>query len=297
MKRTFLKFVTLVTIATVPFTVDAAGFSHSDSAVEAARRVNISGRQRMLSQRISKAACFISSGISADGFTTQLDAAVSLFDTSLDALFNGDSAIGLGAEHNTEILNVLGLVESDWAVFSGALQALQGGEIASLEMLSQIDSKGLQLLANMNRAVNITAKTYGESLPDMPLILSVTIDLAGRQRMFTQKAAKEYCLISAGVDVDENRVRLAETVNLFSRTLEALQVGMSGIVIAAPNEQISEQLSAVAIAWNGPKAALEQVARGVDISNGQQNAIVNDMEQVLVLMNEAVGMYEEAIPD
>jgi len=284
-----------IAVAQLGFVTPA--FAQSPAALEAARRVNISGRQRMLSQRISKAACFLHIGVSTDGQPNQLGDAVALFETSLQALRRGDAALGLGPEQSADIRDALGLVVDDWAAFSEHLQLALSSGVVARPVLSEIDASGLTLLGDMNRAVNKTASFYGDSLPDMPLILSLTIDLAGRQRMFTQKAAKEFCLIDAGVDVAENRARLAETTQLFSLTLGALQSGMPGMVMAAPNDEIANQLAAVAEAWAGPKAALEAAAAGEQINDTGRIAIVNRMERVLVLMNEAVGMYEGAIPE
>lgn len=292
----------VTSLATAILAVAQLGFvtpvlAQSGEAIEAARRVNISGRQRMLSQRISKAACFLNIGVETEGHPNQLQDAVDLFSTSLQALRQGDESMGLGPEQSAVIRTALQGVAADWDVFSQHLRmALTTGAVAR-PALSVIDESGLILLTDMNRAVNKTASIYGGALPDMPLILSLTIDLAGRQRMFTQKAAKEFCLIDAGVEVEENRTRLAKTAQLFTLTLGALQNGIAGMVMAAPNDEIRNQLALVAEAWAGPKAALELAASGEAISDTQRIAIVNHMEQVLVLMNQAVGMYEGAIPE
>lgn len=296
MTRRLLNSITVAILASAQVVLPTPSFAQSNAAVEATRRVNIAGRQRMLSQRISKAVCFLSNqSISMDA-QAQVDAAVGLFDTSLAALRRGDPEVGLGSEHSGVIKNALEIVAQDWEVFSQQIQSVQNGAIA-LADLSAIDATGRQLLENMKTAVGKTASVYGGSLPEVPLILTLTIDLAGRQRMFTQKAAKEFCLIDAGIEVDENRARLAQTTEFFTLTLGALQVGMSGMVMAAPNDEIKAQLIAVADAWVGPRAALEHAASGAAISDAERDAIVNDMEQVLVLMNEAVGMYEAVSPE
>ncbi len=296
MGRHLVTSLTAAIVAVAQLGFVTPSYAQSDEAIEAARRVNISGRQRMLSQRISKAACFMHIGVSTDGQTNQLGDAVALFDTSLQALRRGDESMGLGPEQSAIIREALLVVANDWDVFSQSFQMALSNGFVPRPALSGIDASGLQLLADMNRTVNKTASIYGDALPDMPLILSLTIDLAGRQRMFTQKAAKEFCLIDAGVDVELNRARLAKTAQLFSLTLGALQNGMPGMVMAAPNDEIRNQLALVAEAWAGPKAALELVASGAEINDTQRIVIVNAMEQVLVLMNTAVGMYEGAIP-
>lgn len=271
-------------------------FAQSAAALEAARRVNISGRQRMLSQRISKAACFLSIGVEAEGRPEQFTQAVRLFEASHEALRAGDESMGLGPEREPDIIQALLVVEEDWAEFSQSLQMALSSRLVPRPTLEGIDERGLQLLANMNRAVNKTASIYGDSLPDIPLILSLTIDLAGRQRMLTQKASKEFCLLEAGVNVAQNRARLARTTALFTLTLDALRTGMQGMVMAAPNDEILAKLGEVGEAWVTPQLALEAAARGEGITDAQRHAVVNDMERVLALMNEAVGMYEGAIP-
>ena len=296
MGRHLVNSLTMAALAMVQLGFVTPVFAQSDAAIEAARRVNISGRQRMLSQRISKAACFLNIGAETAGKPNQLQDAVALFETSLQALRRGDETIGLGPEQNAEIRDALAVVSSDWDTFSQKFQIALSDGVVPRPALAGIDESGLQLLADMNRTVNKTASTYGDALPDMPLILSLTIDLAGRQRMFTQKAAKEFCLIDAGVNVAQNRARLAKTTQLFSLTLNALQSGMPGMVMAAPNDEIRAKLAAVAQAWAGPDAALSAAADGKTITDAQLNTVVNDLEQVLVLMNEAVGMYEGAIP-
>jgi len=296
MGRHLVTSLAMAAIATAQLGFVTPAFSQSPEAIEAARRVDISGRQRMLSQRISKAACFLSVGMETNDAPNQMQDAVTLFETSLQALRRGDEAMGLGPEQNAEIRLALQAVAADWEAFSRNFQMALSNGVVPRPALAGIDASGLQLLDDMNRTVNKTASMYGDALPNMPLILSLTIDLAGRQRMFTQKAAKEFCLIDAGVEVDENRVRLAKTTQLFTLTLGALQNGMMGMVMAAPNDEIRDQLAIINEAWAGPKAALEAAASGESITDAQRNIIANDLERVLVLMNEAVGMYEGAIP-
>jgi len=296
MGRHLVNSLAMAAIATAQLGFVTPTFAQSPEAIEAAHRVNISGRQRMLSQRISKAACFMNVGMESSGQPNQLQDAVALFEASLQALRRGDETMGLGPEQSAEIRLALYEVAVDWDAFSQNFQMTVSNGVVTRPALAGIDASGLKLLADMNRTVNKTASIYGDSLPDMPLILSLTIDLAGRQRMFTQKAAKEFCLIDAGVDVEENRVRLAQTTQLFTLTLGALQNGMPGMVMAAPNDEIRDQLAIINEAWAGPKAALEAAAAGESITEAQRNVIGNDMERVLVLMNEAVDMYEGAIP-
>ena len=297
MKRQRTHKIVIAAIAAAQIGAVSPVSAQSDEAIEAARRVNIAGRQRMLLQRMSKAACFISIGADAENQQVVLQDAFNLFSSSHEALRFGSQTAGLTAERNQRLLDALSIVSTDWSPFSGLIEsALSQGYVAA-PAVARIDETGLVLLGNMNKAVNKIANAYGEELPDMPLLLSLTIDLAGRQRMFSQKAAKEFCLIDAGINVEANQESLAKTTNLFTLTLDALISGMPGMVMAAPNDEIRAKLEAVSAAWAGPKAELDQAASGAPITDAQRATIVHDMENVLTLMNEAVGMYEEAIPE
>jgi len=288
---------TVTTLALVVATMANPEFAtpamaQTSEAIEAARRVNISGRQRMLSQRISKASCFMQHSDVAEKFHGELSDSIGLFETSLQALQNGNSTLGLGPEKSADVRASLTQVTRSWVNYSQYLDVPLKTGTTPTAFLADIDKTGLKVLADMNRTVNKTARYYGDLLPDMPLLLSLTIDLAGRQRMLTQKAAKEFCLIDSGVDVEENRARLAETIQIFTTTLDALQNGMAGMVMAAPNEKIRDKLRQVEQAWAGPKAALEVAATGGTLGAGERAEVMEAMEQVLILMNEAVGMYE-----
>lgn len=272
-------------------------FADADEAAMAVRRVDIAGRQRMLSQRMAKAACFVATGVDAEAQQTVLRNAYYLFALSHDALVSGDPILGLTPETSPELLEGLSVVGKDWSNFSRlVMSAIREGYVSE-SALVRIDDAGLVLLGDMNKAVGETAIVYSAILPSMPLVLSITIDIAGRQRMLTQRAAKEFCLIDAGIDVEANRERLAETTTLFAITHGALIDGMAGMVMAAPNDHILNKLEQVSVAWVGPLAVLESTISGAPITNPQRDVMVQDLERVLTLMNEAVGMYEEAIPE
>jgi len=297
MKKNLVKVLSLAALLVSEVTLVSPVLADEIAALEAARRVNMAGRQRMLSQRMTKAACFISVGLDAENQQTVLRDGFDLFTFSHDALRFGDESVALDAEHNSALRRLLDVVSADWAAFAPLIGSSISSGLVSRPALVRIDETGLGLLDNMNRAVNKTANVYGQSLPDMPLLLSLTIDLAGRQRMFSQKAGKEFCLIDAGIAPVANQENLAQTTTLFTLTLQALIDGMPGMVMAAPNEEIRAKLEEVSEAWQGPKAVFEYAASGAVITDTERAVVTGDLERVLVLMNEAVGMYEQAIPE
>ena len=277
-KNMMKKAVVVLTLVQSGYAIPA--LAEPDEAAITVRRVDIAGRQRMLSQRMAKAACFVANGVDAEAQQSTLRNAL-----SHDALVSGDAILGLTPETNPELLDGLSVVGDDWSNFSRLVMlAIREGYVSE-SALVRIDETGLVLLGAMNKTVGKIANAYAANLPSMPLVLSITIDIAGLQRMLTQRAAKEFCLIDAGIDVEANRGRLVETTSLFTVTHGALVNGITGMVMAAPNDQIRNKLEQVSMAWEGPKEVLEAAASGAPITNMQREIVVRDIEQVLFLMN------------
>ncbi len=268
-------------------------FAQSDTAEAAKRRVNLAGRQRMLSQRMSKDACFVFAGVETERHLEELSATMALFTETNEALRYGSEALGLPEEVHLPVIAGLVDVTKDWEGLRPRMQGILDGTALDAENVAGINAAGLVLLADMNSTVGLIASSYGEKIEDLPLILAITIDLAGRQRMFTQRMAKDFCLVDAGVDVEASRADLAETRQYFNATLDALMVGFAGAVIPPPNAEIADKLQEVKDLWLGPDTVLAAVADGAAVSDADRRIIVDGIEKVLVAMNEAVNLYEK----
>lgn len=288
--------LTLALSLSAPMAVPA--HAQSVSANEAKTRVNIAGRERMLIQRVVKSACFSTLGIERLAYRAEMIETQALFAQSLIALQKGDPTLGLSAETSPQILAQLEVIAMEWdSVASLADVAISPAGI-STEGLYSLDALGLNLLAKASGAVQSISQSYAEQAEELPLIVSVSLDIAGRQRMLSQKMAKEFCMIDAGVTPSDNRANLAETIGVFNATLEGLQNGLSGMVIPAPNYDIRQKLLEVARLWAPIDAVLQAVAKGGEITDEDRRAVVENLEAVLVAMDEAVGMYEHvnAVP-
>lgn len=272
----------------------APAIAQSEAAMEAARRVNISGRQRMLSQRISRFSCYIYAGISPDEHMALLQEAKDLYETSQLALRHGSDELQLAREENFLVREELNTVNDLWQTFLDPLNKSFEMNTVTEENLRLIDEDGLLLLEGGDNLVRRISRVYGELLPDISVIMGVTMDLAGRQRMLTQKAAKEGCLIEAGVNVDDNRQKLAETIRVFSGTLDALINGFPGMVLPAPTAEIEAGLTAVKENWAGAHDVFALLADGQSITEEQRALIDGGIEQILNDMNHVVELYEHA---
>jgi methyl-accepting chemotaxis protein len=124
-------------------------------------------------------------------------------------------------------------------------------------------------------SIGFTTRTLDSQKAD-----GLQINLAGRQRMLSQKMAKEALVLKAAADDparEEARAKLAGTVGLFDRTLTALQHGGvtqdgAGKDITLPevrDGRVQASLDEGATLWAQVKAPLNQVlSNGVDVRTG-----------------------------
>jgi hypothetical protein len=132
------------------------------------------------------------------------------------------------------------------------------------------------------------AKASGSSLDKG---VATTINLAGKQRMLTQKMTKELLLVANGIDVDASKKALAETVSLFEKTLTGLVKGDSNLGIPATTDKsILAQLDKIKGLWDGCKRVLDKV----DVSDDGLKSAASKNLPLLKEMNAAVKMYEKA---
>lgn len=258
--------------------------------------LNLSGKQRMLSQKMSKEVALIA--LSQDKATNLQNLAKTaiLFDKTLKGLKGGSAELGLPATESKRIIRQLSKVEAIWAEFYPVIKQVIATKSVTPEQLSQIASLNLPLLKQMNKAVGLYEKDAKKSGLEAAPGLAATINLAGKQRMLTQKMSKEYFLIALGHEVEENKLNLLETYNLFDRTLKGLADGDETLGLPGTQApQILTQLKTVDGLW---QSFMPLVAHGADyktssINQAQIAQVASSNLPLLKEMNQAVKLYEK----
>ncbi|SFV50898.1 Nitric oxide-responding transcriptional regulator Dnr (Crp/Fnr family) [hydrothermal vent metagenome] len=244
---------------------------------QGANVINLAGKQRMLTQKMSKEALFIAKGINVEANTKALKKTAELFDKTLKGLVDGDEGLKLPKTTDKDILAQLAKVSELWASMKKSIDAVAGGK-ADKATLEAISKENLPLLKNMNEAVQMYAKASGSKLsPEM----AKTINRAGKQRMLTQKMTKELLLVANGIDADANKENAKKTGELFESTLKDL-------TDKCKNEEIKTQLGVVAKLW----ADYKDIIVKADTSDASLKKAEEMNIPLLKNMNKAVKMYE-----
>jgi hypothetical protein len=260
--------------------------------------INLSGKQRMLTQKMSKEMLLIAKGVDEVQNKENLGKTSALFDKTLKGLIHGDEDLKLVGTEDAKIVEQLERVVMLWGIFKKNVDSILSGD-TSRGILEKIAKENLPLLKNMNRAVKMYedySKTLGGESLDARM--AVTLNLSGKQRMLSQKMTKEVLLIANNIDPDKNKSELKKTTELFTKTLKGLQDGDNSLKLTGTKDpDISDQLKLVAELWEEYKSVLDKVISGESsVVPEELLAKVAIMNLPLLReMNKAVKMYEESV--
>lgn len=273
-----------------------SGLQAAPTAAEYGTVLNLSGKQRMLTQKMTKEMLLVAYGHETQKNLDNLEKTAALFDKTLTGLKKGDATLGLPATTQPRITRQLKKVSAKWSPYYEAVKQVLASKQVSTDVLSQVATLNLPLLKNMNKAVLLYEKDAKKGQLKSSGALATQINLAGKQRMLTQKMSKEFLLVALKHDTETNKLNLLETMTLFDRTLTGLQVGNDTLGLAkTKSPEILTQLKKVDALWQQFKPLMAQGASPDTgtISAAQVQTVAEHNLPLLKEMNAAVKLYEK----
>ena len=114
----------------------------------------------------------------------------------MKGLRDGDESLGLPPTTSRRILRQIDYkIKPLWESFFGNIQSIIEAGSVSSEQLAAVAQNNLPLLKEMNKCVKLYEKDASKAGMKSDPGLAVTINLAGKQRMLTQKINKEFLLV------------------------------------------------------------------------------------------------------
>lgn len=255
--------------------------------------MNLSGRQRMLSQKMTKEALLATSGINAEENRKNLKETMNTFEQVLKGLRDGDASLNLPACENEEITAKLDKINLLFDEMVPLLSKVSEGGVLTPAELPVLAKLNLPILTTMDSTVKMFEQEAGKVLTKDPA-LALVINLSGKQRMLTQKMSKEALLMYLKIDMVSNSKMLRDTASLFDRTLKGLKDGDSELGLPKTEDAgIISQLDLVGSFWSVVKPLVEK-ASNIDnyVSKEEAAAVVELLSTILKEMDKAVKMYE-----
>ncbi len=212
------------------------------------KRINTSGRQRMLTQRMTKLALLISLNIDKDKNEKALMKFANLYNDTLAEFKEGKTDLGFSKEANAKIDKQIIVVEKLWKEFLSNVKILADGKDKGNKALDYVTSHNKSLLKESNILVSLYEKS-NTSQNYIEKAMVKIVNLAGRQRMLTQKMTKEKLMCVKGQK--EYKKSLVKTIKLFDDSLDTLMNGNPAEKISKPsNPKIKNQLIKVKALWD-----------------------------------------------
>ena len=254
---------------------------------ELAVSIDLAGKQRMLSQKMTKESFLINADIEKKKNMEALTKSSQLFDKILNGLMNGDGSLKLVAIKNSEVQTQLKNVQTRWNPFYALLKKVVSGE-ADKNIFKTLEEENLKLLKEMNMAVTLYAS---QTKGNKKMLLANDINLAGKQRMLTQKMAKDLLFISQGLNKDFYLKDFKASRKLFTMTLDGLFNGdkklkLKGIKLP----KIKTQLKVVEKLWKDEQIQLDNALKNKGVDKA-----VTGLDTILLEMNKGVELYTQSV--
>jgi nitrate/nitrite-specific signal transduction histidine kinase len=221
--------------------------------------INKAGRLRMLSQRIVKSYVLLASEAAPQAAVRELADSVLAFERQLGEL--------KASAFDADTRQVLAASEREWTRFRN----LALGPCARTAV-PEVRSAGERLLQAAERTTQSFAKNIASAVATL-------INLAGRQRMLSQRIAKAHLLLAEKYDEGAARQELTQACVDFGRALGELRA------CSANTADLREELAAVARTW---RTLLDLVRR----DSGARDLVLAAAEEILQRMERITSLYE-----
>ena len=264
-----------------------SSFLFAISDKDLAVSINLAGKQRMLIQKMTKEAFLIHANLEKEKNIDNLKNSSQLFDKTLKGLMVGDKSLNLVPIKEESIEKQLKVVDSLWQPFYKEIKSILSGD-AKESSYEFLEKNNMKLLNEMNRAVGLYSS---QNKQNSKLKLANDINLAGRQRMLTQRMAKDLLAISNNLDKEAHIKDFKEARELFTNTLKGLKNGDKKLnLVGTKLPKIVAQLDVVSKEWKEAQPLLDSALKGKD----EEKAIAK-LDNILVEMNKAVTLYTKSV--
>lgn len=227
--------------------------------------INKAGRQRMLSQRMGKAWLALLQNVEKTNAQLVLDKSMALFDRQLVEL--------KGFAPTPDVQATYSKLEAAWSEYKTALVGKAPARDGAAALL-QLDAKVLALAHQGTQQYEAAlAKPVGK-----------LVNVAGRQRMLTQRMAKFYLAATLPVDASVATAEIGKARTEFTSAMELLRNAPEATL------RIKDELLLADAQWVFFDMALKQLQEGAQRPRPMADVFVSS-ENLLTVMDRVTGLY------
>ncbi|HCX81353.1 MAG: hypothetical protein A3E00_07430 [Curvibacter sp. RIFCSPHIGHO2_12_FULL_63_18] len=227
--------------------------------------INKAGRQRMLSQRMGKAWLALLQNVEKTSAQMVLDKSMALFDRQLTEL--------KGFAPTPDVQATYSKLDAAWSDYKSALVGKAPSRDGAATLL-QLDAKVLALAHQ--------GTVQYEAALSKPV--GKLVNVAGRQRMLTQRMAKFYLAATLPVDASVAAAEIGKARSEFTAAMELLRNAPEATL------RIKDELLLGDAQWVFFDMALRQLQEGAQRPKPMADVFVSS-ENLLTVMDRVTGLY------
>ena len=129
--------------------------------------INLAGKQRMLTQKMSKLSLLISLNVNKVENKKSLTKAYKLYEKTLKGFLNGDTSLGLPATKNRDIAVYIQKLQKEWSPFSKNIQSIIKSSKRDSKALGYVIKNNEKLISGYNEYLRDIKYSVDKKIIDM----------------------------------------------------------------------------------------------------------------------------------
>lgn len=285
-RRDACKTLSAATLMTGCFTLTP---SMAAAAIDVSHKIKISGDLRTFTQRMALATAFVMLDVERDHFMEVLKAEYDEFAHDIEVLVAGDAKYHMEPEQNELVLEAINTVGIGWKVLGPALKDIIDTGAVDDAHFKKVEKVNIQVMALTDSLLHRIMTEYKESLP---AILAYQIDVAGVQRMLSQKMIKEAILVALEFEAETHHEMLLGSMQLYSFGIDKLNGEMlhNEVMLPKPEPALKSELAKAEHCWSKLRPILDKLDSSHEVSPAELVELAKEADLTMDIYSAMLAM-------
>ena len=301
-----------LTLGIVIYTLLSLGTQEADGEV-----INIAGRQRMLTQKMTKESILLLKNINENQSQKSLRDTHALFEKSHNALLNGNREMNIPATIDSQVLTQLKRVDQIWQTFSTNIQIImnQPQSAQAEKAFNYVSENNLLLLKEMNKAVGLYTINSKSKIDTLKIglviafllfffitIMAYVILIEKQIVASIQQINQSTALVAKGnlqvryqIERQDDLGNMAQNLNGFIEKLESVitTIIRQSSTQANSAKRLAEISSQISTNATSVKTEVQGISSSSEIMTRNVESVASSSEQIAQNMSTITATVEE----
>ena len=256
--------------------------SRAAAAIDVSHKIKLAGDLRTFTQRMALATAFVMLDVERDHFLEVIKEEYDLFGEDMEVLRAGDPKHHMEPEENKLVLEAINTVGIGWKILGPQLKDIVDTGVVDDAHFHKIEKVNVQVMALTDSLLHRIMHEYKESLPQT---LAYQIDVAGVQRMLSQKMCKEAILVAKEFDAEAHHEMLLGSMQLYAFGLDKLNGKMlhNEVMLPEPSAEIVPHLAEAQHCWEKLQPILEKLDHDHSASAADLTELAKESDRTIAI--------------